>query len=268
MIGRAGRFGMAVWAAVMAMASGAGELQAQQDFSWSGTLAAGRVLEVRGISGDVRATLATGRTAEVTATKHGRESDFDLVEVRVFEESDRVVICALYDRPGAESCEHRDGGDDRRGRDRNLRVSVDFEVEVPAGVEFIGRTVSGDVDAVGLRSDVDASTVSGSIMVSTTGVAHGSTVSGEVEVEMGSLDWDRLEFKTVSGDITLRVPAGLDADVDFESLSGDFSTDFDMEIHRRRDRFVGSEVEGRIGSGRGRLSFRTVSGDVRLRRVR
>lgn len=265
MIGRVGRFGIAACAVVVTSAMGAPGLRAQQDFSWSGTLTAGRTLEVRGISGDVRATLAPGRSAEVVATKHGRAADFDLVDIRVFEEGDRVVICALYDRPASESCDHGDR-DDHRGGDRNIRVSVDFEVRVPAGVDFFGRTVSGDVEAEGLRSDVDASTVSGSIFVSTTGVARGSTVSGEVDVEMGSLDWDRLEFKTVSGDITVRVPDGLDVDVDFESLSGDFSTDFEMDVRRRRDRFVGSEVEGTIGSGRGHLRFRTVSGDVRLRR--
>ena len=84
---------------------------------------------------------------------------------------------------------------------------------------------------------------------------------------MESLDWDRLDFNTVSGDITLRVPENLDADVDFASLSGDFRTDFDMEVTRSRDKFIGSEIEGRIGRGTRELSFHTVSGDVTLRRA-
>jgi hypothetical protein len=45
-------------------------------------------------------------------------------------------------------------------------------------------------------------------------------------------------------------------------------TDFPMTIDRRHDgRFVGSEVTGTIGAGGRRLTFHTVSGDVRLLRA-
>ncbi len=147
-------------------------------------------------------------------------------------------------------------------------MGVDFEVRVPAGVTFEGSTVSGDVEMRGLRSDVEASTVSGNVDVSTTGVARGSTVSGSLDIEMESLDWRRLEFSTVSGDITVSLPDGLDAQVEFESLNGDFDSDFSVAVERKRNRFIGSELSGIIGDGGRRLSFKTVSGDVELRRVR
>jgi Toastrack DUF4097 len=243
--------------------------EAQEDeFEWQGALEAGQVLEVRGISGDIVATLASGSTAEVVAIKDGRERDFDEVEILMFEDRDGIVICAVYgEYRSRESCDNR-GNDRRRSRSHSIDVRVDFEVRVPAGVEFVGRTVSGDVEAGGLRSDVDGATVSGSIYISTTGVARAKTVSGDLDIEMGSLDWDRLSFNTVSGDISLSLPAGLDSDIDFSSLSGDFRTDFDVEVTRSRDRFIGSEFEGRIGNGANELSFHTVSGDVTLTRSR
>ena len=240
-----------------------------QDFDWNGRMADGETLIVRGISGDVRATLASGDVAEVVATKRGRSSDFDDVTIEVFEERGTTVVCVIYDSSRRNSdCDGRQGDERRGGRDRNIRVSVDFEVRVPAGVTFEGRTVSGDVEARGLRSDVEARTVSGDVDVSTTGVARGGTVSGSVDIEMGSLDWRRLEFSTVSGDITVSFPAELDADIEFESLSGDFDSDFPVAIESRRKRFIGSELSGTIGDGGRRLSFHTVSGDVELRRVR
>ncbi len=61
---------------------------------------------------------------------------------------------------------------------------------------------------------------------------------------------------------------GLDADVDFNSLSGDFDTDFDISVRSRRSRWIGSRVRGTIGDGGRELSFNTVSGDVQLRRAR
>ncbi len=85
---------------------------------------------------------------------------------------------------------------------------------------------------------------------------------------MGSAQWEELSFKTVTGDITLRLPSGIDADVEFESLTGDIDSDFDMRVDRERRRFLGAHVRGTIGSGGRSLSLKTVSGDVRLLRAR
>ena len=247
-------------------------LQRQDDtFQWDGRMASGQTLEVKGISGNVSAVLASGNTAEVVAEKRGRSSDFDEVEIRVVEENGGITICAIYQpwRFPENSCDqdHRDNRDDEREH-RNIDVSVDFEVQVPAGVEFVGTTIAGDVEARGMESEVTATTVSGDIYVSTSELAWATTVSGEIEIEIGTLDWDELDFNTVNGDITLYLPAGLDADVDFNSLSGDFDTDFDISVRSRRSRWIGSRVRGTIGDGGRELSFNTVNGDVRLRRAR
>jgi len=81
---------------VLATAAPAIQLTAQ-DFEWNRQMDEGETLVVRGISGDVRATLARGSTAEVVATKSGRSSDFDKVRIEVFEERGATVICVLYD---------------------------------------------------------------------------------------------------------------------------------------------------------------------------
>jgi DUF4097 and DUF4098 domain-containing protein YvlB len=259
------------WAAFALLAAGSAAAQ-EEPFRWSGALAAGRVLEVKGIMGSIVAEPAPDGVAEVVAEKSGRSGDFDQVEIRVVEAPDGVTICAVYhpEDYDDDDCDLDDRRRDRRGNDRrDARVDVDFTVRVPAGVELIAGVVTGDVMANGLRSDVSAHSVSGDVAVSTTGVVEAGTVSGSLDVEMGSLDWTRLSFNTVSGDITLRMPAGLGAEIDFESLSGDLDTDFDLVVDRRRDgRYVGSRVEGTIGAGGRALSFHTVSGDVRILRAR
>lgn len=65
---------------------------------------------------------------------------------------------------------------------RSIDVEVDVEVQLPAGVEFIGSSVTGDVDVEDVRSDVSASSVSGDVFVSTSEVGRGSTVSGDVRL--------------------------------------------------------------------------------------
>ena len=251
---------------------GVSGVQAQDgSFRWQSDMRAGQVLSVRGIVGEIRAEYTSGRRAEVIAEKDGRARDFDEVEIRVVEERDGYTVCAVYHahaRPG-DDCDNRGDWGDRDDR-HSINVDVNYVVKVPAGVEFQGNVVSGDIRAEGLRSQVRANTVDGDIYVSTTEKAWGNTVSGSIEIAMGSSDWDDLEFKTVSGDITLWLPAGIDTDVDFESLSGDIDSDFDITLTGRRSRrWIGANVEGYIGSrGERSLSFNTISGDVRLRRNR
>ena len=251
----------------------AGDLAAQDGrFEWSNDMRQGQVLEVQGIVGEITAEYASGTTAEVTAVKDGRASDFDEVEIRVVEGPEGYTICAVYHAHAArgDGCDNNHDGDDRRVRQHSIDVEVNYVVRVPAGVDFHGGMVSGDVRADDLRSDVQANTVNGDLYVSTTETAWGNTVSGSMEIEIGATDWRELEFHTVSGDITLWLPVGIDTDVDFGSLSGDLDSDFDITMTGRQSRrWVGSEVEGHIGSrGARSLSLNTVSGDVRLRRSR
>ena len=256
--------------AVGLLATTVAPLAGQDDrVEWIGRLEPGKILEVKGIMGSVRATLASGPTTEVVAQKRGRSRDFDEIEIEVVEESDGVTICVMFVwwERGRDPCDHEDGDwDDRRGR-RSMDVQVDFEVRLAAGVELVASTVSGDVDVEDVRSDVTASAVNGDLYVSTTGTAWANTVSGSMEIHMGDLGQDDLSFHTVSGDITLWLPAWLDAEVRFSSLSGDLRSDFDMDVtNRRKRRWIGSRIHGVIGDGGQRITLNTVSGDVRLRR--
>ena len=257
--------------ALMVLAAGA---EAQEDFEWSGRMERGQTLEVIGISGDIRTVRAEGETAAVAAQKRGRRSDFEGVDIEMIEDGGRIVVCVVYNRRdrGGDACDYDDRGDRWGGwggrSGRSIDVSVDFDVSVPAGVEFIGSMVSGDVEVRDVASEVTATSVSGDIYVSTTEVAWGRTVSGSIDIEMESTDWGDLHFSTVSGDITLVLPSGLDTEIEFESLSGEFRADFDVRVESRRDRWTGSRLRGTIGDGGRQLSFNTVSGDVRLREVR
>ena len=252
-------------------------LGAQEDtFEWSQRMGQGQVLEVQGIVGNIRTVLASGNEAEIVARKRGDRDDFDEVAIEVESLDDGFVVCAVYGswNHGQGRClrNGRDSGEDQeRGRHRNVHIDVDveFEVRVPAGVEFQGNMVSGEINVRDLRSEVDVSTVSGDIFVSSSKMVWANSVSGDIEVEMGSFEGDEMEFSTVSGDITLWLPEDFGANIDFNSLSGDLSSDFDLTVRSRRNRrWVGTDVEGTIGGGGRDLSLNTVSGDVELRRMR
>ncbi len=188
-----------------------------------------------------------------------------------------MTICAVYPerRSSRRSSRRSEPYECRPGGWRNnvniddVDVDVDFEVRVPSGVRFTGRTISGDVEAEDLGAFVLARTVSGDIYVSTSDLADAVTVSGSIEVAMGRADWSGdLEFHTVSGDITISFPESLNTKIEFESLSGDMDSDFPITITSRRNRWIGGRISGTIGEGGRSLSLKTVSGDVRLQRGR
>src|SRR6266513_2155555 len=237
-----------------------------QDFNWHGRLAAGKRLEVKGVNGDVRAVLASGAEAVVNARKHSRRSDPDEVEIKVVESDDGITICAVYPTPRRareeNSCEP---GDHWHSNTDNNDVTVDFEVQVPAGVEFNGQTVNGEMSAEGLKGDVRASSVNGSVRVSTTGLVGGSTVNGSVYAQMGRVDWTNdLEFSTVNGGITLILPdRKLDTEVRANRVNGDIETDWPLMISGR---FSQRRLRGTIGAGGRGLSLSTVNGEIRLKK--
>jgi hypothetical protein len=248
-------------------------LRGQDDrFEWRGRVARGDVIEVKGVTGDIRAVRGTGSEVTVVATKHGYRRNFADIEFEVVEGRGGVTICAMY--PPSRRSRRRGPLECEPGGWRNLDVDdsdvdVDFEVRVPPGVHFAGRTISGDVDVASLQSHVLARTVSGDIRISTSDLADASTVSGSIDVAMGRADWSGdLEFHTVSGDIVLEFASTLHADVEFESVSGDMESDFPITLRSRSNGWVGGHVRGTIGDGGRSLSLKTVSGDVSLRRGR
>lgn len=247
-------------------ARAAAPLAAQQSdtFRWRGALAAGRVVEVKGVNGRVEAAPASGGEVEVVAQKRSRRSSTAEVRVEVVEHAEGVTICAVYpsrEGDGPNVCTPGEGG---RMSVHNNDVEVSFTVRVPAGVRFRGKTVNGDVDALNLTADVDASTVNGSINVSTAGLASAKTVNGSITAVMGRADWaDGLEFKTVNGAIDLSLPAGLSAEVEAETLNGDIQTDFPLTV---TGRFSKRRLTGTIGSGGRELRLKTVNGSVLIRR--
>lgn len=230
-------------------------------FEWTGTVQPGDAIEIKGISGDVRFVGDPGTQVVVSATKTARESGVASVTIEVVTHAGGVTICAVYpDVPGEEPnvCAPDDQGH-LGARDND--VVVMFTVLVPAGVIAVGKTVSGSVRGEQLGGDVFAETVSGNVDLTTTGVATGVTVSGLVTASIGASDWGRdLSFTSVSGHVTVTVPAATSAFVVATVVSGVITSDFPLtEVSPGRR-------EGTLGSGGPTLALATVSGNVTLRR--
>ena len=238
----------------------AAPLAAADDFRWHAALAAGRSLEIKGVNGEIHAVAASGGEAVVTARKSARRSDPASVEIKVVEHAGGVTVCAVY--PGAllrkNECKPGDGGMSSHDND----VTVDFDVQVPAGVRFAGRTVNGGVEIGELTAEAEAETVNGNVSVASRGVARASSVNGSVRATLGRADWQgALRLTTVNGSVEVELPADTSASVSASTVNGDIHTDFPITV---QGRLVGRHLDGTIGSGGRELKIETVNGSIRL----
>lgn len=236
---------------------------AAQDFQWSGDLAPGTSVEIKGVNGDVTAFRSNTGGVEVTATKEARKSNPDDVRIEVVEHADGVTICAVYPTPEDAERENRcEPG--RRGNmsTRNNDVQVHFRVAVPDGVDFVGKTVNGDVSADSIPSNVAATTVNGDVDIKAAGYVEAKTVNGDITARVGQANWEgEVEFKTVNGDITLHFDSRIDADFEAQTVNGSIKTDLPVEI---KGRYGPKKAWGTLGAGGRRLSAQTVNGSIEI----
>lgn len=241
-------FRLSVVSAIISLAFAA--TASAQDFEKSYRVGAGGQVKVSNVSGDVVVTAYDGDAIIVRGIKKGRDSD--RVEIEDKSSNDRVDIGVRYPK----QC--------------NCDASVRFEVRVPRSINynFDGfSSVSGNVEVSGVTGRLRASAVSGDVRVkNVSGSANVSSVSGDVDVEVDRLDGsDDMKFASVSGDVTVKLPSSLDAEVDISSLSGSIKTDFPIEVQSERHG-PRTYAHGRLGSGSRRVNMTTVSGDLSLNR--
>ena len=224
------------------------QLGMAQDFQKSYVLPPGGQILIGNILGDIKVEGYKGDAIEIVARKKG--PDQDQVEIRDRSFRDRIDLQSVYPYPGIGT------------------ASVDFEVRVPTSIpynfsrisSFSGKVevsnVIGRLRAESVRGDVEIKGVSGLVSAS----SHSGNVRVEVDQAQGR---NNMKFSSISGDVSVRAPAGLDALVDMSSISGLLKTDFPIEIQERRYG-PGRSARGRLGAGTQMLFMTSVSGIVSL----
>jgi DUF4097 and DUF4098 domain-containing protein YvlB len=182
-------------------------------------------------------------------------------------------------------------------------VSAEISITRVAGEQRL-QSVSGDVSSEMAGEDIEAKTVSGSVVLRGEGkpaVVTVTTVSGDAQVSRaageilansvsGSLNLDldqitRARVRTTSGDVALEGPLARDARVDAETISGELVLDFAKPLNAefefesfsgeidncfgpkaqpKSEYAPGSELNFKEGAGSARVRVQSMSGDIKL----
>ena len=238
---------------------------AAQDFRKSYEIGQGGSISVRNVSGDVTVTGYEGSAVLVLGFKEGR--DRDRVSVEDNSAGNNVDVRARY--PENCDCNASIRFEVKVPRanykfDPISSVSGDVEVTAVSG-DLLARSTSGNVTVRGVTGAVNARSTSGNVHVGEiTGTVSGKSTSGNVEVEIMQLSGaGDMEFASTSGNVRVKLPANLDADVRMSTSSGGLKTDFPLTIEEP-ERGPGRRATGRVGGGSRNLRLSSTSGSVSL----
>ncbi|HUI70525.1 MAG TPA: DUF4097 family beta strand repeat-containing protein [Spirochaetia bacterium] len=135
---------------------------------------------------------------------------------------------------------------------------------VPPGIDQNLTTISGSISTDGAR-DLDASSTSGSVQFASAGdrlEVH--SVSGSVQGRIEALGrGGSVNVRTVSGSVDVEAPTSLDAIISLRSVSGGVSCDLPLTAAQQGR----NTLDGKIGSGSGRVEITTTSGPITIRKM-
>jgi DUF4097 and DUF4098 domain-containing protein YvlB len=150
----------------------------------------GRV-SVANIAGDITVTGGSGDEVSIEAVKRTRGDRSELARVRIDieERPGRVEVRTEYERDWS---------------DRSGNVSVDYTVTVPATAAVDVKSVSGSLKLSNVQGAVRAESVSGDVITSSTPrLEVAKTVSGDVSLSGVTTDGD-LSATSVSGSVSAK----------------------------------------------------------------
>ena len=231
-------------------------------FAWDGTeteefhqaycLSANGRIELQNINGPVQIKAWDRDEVKVDAIKRaGSKHDLDEVQIKINSSKNSLSIRTEYARH-----EH--------SWTRNDPGSVDYVLTVPRNSRLDEISlVNGDLEIEGVGGEVRASCVNGRLRaIGLSGRAELSTVNGNLEANFDRLS-SPVELSSVNAKVLLTLPSDAKADIDASTVSGSISNDFGIRVANHK--WVGHELNGKLGGGGTRVHVNNLNGRVEIR---
>jgi DUF4097 and DUF4098 domain-containing protein YvlB len=154
-----------------------------------------------------------------------------------------------------------------------MNAAIKFEGE-RSGV--VAKTLNGAIELKGVSGEVSANTVSGRIQVEGEQIERAElrTMAGGIELDSSLAKGARVNARSFSGPVVLRLPEGTSARFEVQSYSGGIESDFASRLdgdddgggHRSWGPGPGRPLSFVVGDGDARISIESFSGGVKIER--
>ena len=142
-------------------------------------------------------------------------------------------------------------------------MSVDFVVEVPAGMTLHAVNEEGSISARGILNGAQLYTTVGPIDVQSSADVSATTIEGTITARLNSLSANvngDYGFTSVNGDVLLRLPPSDEFTVLAATVTGQIESDFQGTV----DVHVFQHYEVDVNGGGVLVNADSVSGDIRI----
>jgi len=211
---------------------------------------------ISNVNGSITIVGGDSDSVEIVATKKAdNQKDLDEIEIVISDSSSEITV------------ETELGESDSWYSRNNGSGKVTYDITVPAGTELDSvETVNGDVSIKGVSGTVVAESVNGDLEINDLASdVECSTVNGSIEAAFAKLEGGQnVKAETVNGRVTMTLPEDADVEISADTLNGGINAkDFGLETDKG---FVGSDLNGDIGSGSARMNIDTVNGGIKIKK--
>jgi DUF4097 and DUF4098 domain-containing protein YvlB len=221
-------------------------------------------------------TIAEGGTLEIVSgggPVYLVQSDNASVEIRIIREaqagSDEEAQAALKEETISEevSPDRVRVETDRRASNSTgpfgrRRISTEYRVKIPAGLQIAVKGENADITLTGVRGVFRLENTNGGFRArGVSGSLDATTVNGVVDVELDDVTGD-IRARTVNGPVRIGLPASSNVTLEATTVNGGVRVDEQLRLtggQRERNR-----VTGNVNDGGDKVVLQTTNGPVRV----
>lgn len=164
---------------------------------------------------------------------------------------------------------------------RNYKYRLDFKIKVPTKTNIEIKAINkGGINVKNIHAkEIVVNNINGPITLDNiSGITHVNALNKDIDITYKTKPIDGSTYRSLNGDITIKINDNLNADVAFKTLNGGFYTNlattnlkpittFDTNKKRRGAKYkLNSKQQFRIGNGGAKLSFDLLNGDVTIKK--
>ena len=214
-------------------------------------LAPGGTVVLHNFSGDVRIVGADVSEVTIDAVRTAARDRLDHIKLDVQVSGSTVTIQANKKDEGWTV------------KNDNV-VQTEFDIRVPRKTRLELDVFSSDVHIDSVTGEQTIKSFSGDVTVED-GPARikAKTFSGSIDLRLGAaVAGPDLDLETFSGGIGVRVPASAKAALEFDSFSGQFTSDLPLTLNEQKKGHLKAALNG--GDAQHQVRLKTFSGNVKI----